>query len=108
MLLSLGGVMYTHGHGIHLAAALAHRPNSAQALSAVIAHVLAALVGITHFTNSIQGEFAIPGMAVAAGFAVWGARTCARFGRYLLTAYGLSLLLFVGYGAWHRGFPELG
>lgn len=27
-------------------------------------------------------------------------------GRYLVTTYGLSLLLFAGYRVWHGGFPE--
>jgi hypothetical protein len=27
-------------------------------------------------------------------------------GRLLLLAYGLSLLILIGYGLWHQGFPQ--
>lgn len=136
----LAAVMYTQGHGIHLAAnsvgnvaksdiahfwdeyfghyvwyvglalmfavlatALADRPPPERA---GIAHFLALLVGWTHFTNSIEGQFALPGFAIAAGFALWGLRTRANAGRLLLTAYAFSFALFVVFGVWHRGFPE--
>lgn len=71
-----------------------------------LGHALAALVGFTHFTNSIQGQFAVPGLMIAAGFTVWGLRTRAGAGRLLLSAYGLALVLFVAFGVWQRGFPE--
>lgn len=104
-MLGLGAIVYTHGHGIHLAAnaignvassdiahfwdeyighyvlysglallfaalaaALASRPAQSLSLRAGAAHVLALLVGMTHFTNSIQGEFAWPGLAIAGAF----------------------------------------
>ena len=73
-----------------------------------MAYVLAALVGVTHFTNSLQGEFALPGMAIAAGFTAWGVQARATSGRLLLMSYGLALVLFIGYGGWHQGFPEFG
>ncbi len=139
-----GAVLYTHGHGIHLAAnsisnaaasdtahfwdeyvghyvayvglallfavlaaALAERPRATGAARTAAGHILASAAGLTHFTNSIQGEFAVPGMAIAAGFAAWGLRTRRRTGGLLLTAYGVALVLFAGYGGWQRGFPEL-
>lgn len=91
-----------------LASALVHRQLASRPVQGVLAHGLAVFVGITHFTNSIQGEFSLPGMAISAAFAIWGFRTRRHFGRLLLTAYGLSLALFVAYGFWHQGFPEFG
>ncbi|HEX7188788.1 MAG TPA: hypothetical protein VF423_11235 [Actinomycetes bacterium] len=70
------------------------------------AHLLAAVFGFTHFTNSIEGQTAWFGIATAVVFAVWGLFTRDGMGRYLATAYGLSLLLFAGFGVWQGGFPE--
>lgn len=137
---ALAAVIYTQGHGIHLAANsvgnvarsdIAHFWDEYvghyiwyaglalmfAVLAGVLAarplhrcpppgHLLAALVGLTHFTNSIEGDFALPGLAVAAGFTAWGVRTRRHAGRLLLTAYGFALVLFAVYGGWHRGFPE--
>lgn len=72
----------------------------------VVAVLLAALVGFTHFTNSVEGQTAWFGIATAAVFACWGLLTRDGMGRYLLVAYGLSLLLFAGFGVWQGGFPE--
>jgi hypothetical protein len=70
------------------------------------AHLLALLVGFTHFTNSVEGQTAWFGIATAAVFVCWGLLTRDGMGRYLVTAYGLSLLLFAGFGVWQGGFPE--
>lgn len=135
-------VLYTQGHGIHLAAnsvgntidgphpdvvnlwdevvghylwyagfalvvavlavALADR----RPRGGVGGHLLAAAVGFTHFTNSVEGQTAWLGIGTAVVFAVWGLFTRDGMGRYLLTAYGISLLLFAGFGVWQGGFPE--
>lgn len=135
-------VLYTQGHGIHLAANSVgntiDRPHPdvvnlwdevvghylwyagfalivavlAVALAdrrprgGVGAHLLAAVVGFTHFTNSVEGQTPWMGIGTAVVFAVWGLFTRDGMGRYLLTAYGLSLLLFAGFGVWQGGFPE--
>lgn len=70
------------------------------------AHLLAGLVGVTHFTNSIEGQTAWFGIGTAVVFAVWGLLTRDGMGRYLLTAYGVSLVLFTVFGLWQGGFPE--
>ena len=85
-----------------LAAALADR----RPRGGVGGHVLAALVGFTHFTNSIEGQTPWFGIGVAAVFVVWGVLTRDGMGRYLVTAYGLSGLLFAVFGLWQGGFPE--
>jgi hypothetical protein len=70
------------------------------------AHLLAAAVGFTHFTNSVGGQAAYLGIGTAVAFASWGLQARDRMGRYLLTSYGLSLLLFAAYGFWQGGFPD--
>jgi hypothetical protein len=85
-----------------LAAALADRRHR----GGVGAHLLALLVGFTHFTNSIEGQTPVLGIAVAVVFTVWGLVTRDGLGRVLLTSYGLSLVLFTAFGIWQGGFPE--
>jgi len=70
------------------------------------AHLLAAVVGFTHFTNSIEGQTPWLGIATALVFAVWGLLALDGMGRYLVTTYGLSLLLFAGYRIWQGEFVE--
>jgi hypothetical protein len=70
------------------------------------AHVLALLVGFTQFTNSVEGQTAWFGIGTAVVFTVWGLLTRDGMGRYLVTAYGFSLLLFGVFGVWQGGFPE--
>jgi len=70
------------------------------------AHLLAGAVGLTHFTNSVEGQTPWLGIGTSVVFAVWGLFTRDGMGRYLLTAYGVALLLFAGYGVWQGGFPE--
>jgi hypothetical protein len=72
----------------------------------VAAYLLAALVGFTHFTNSVEGQTPVFGIATAVLFTVWGLLTRDGMGRYLAASYGLSLLLFAGFGLWQGGFPE--
>lgn len=70
------------------------------------AYAVAVLVGFTHFTNSVEGQTVALGIATAACFALWGAVSRFGMGRYLLTAYGVSLVLFAVFGVWQGGFPE--
>ena len=70
------------------------------------AHLLAMVVGLTHATNSIEGQTPWLGIGTAAVFTVWGLLTRDGMGRYLLTSYGLSLVVLAGFGLWQGGFPE--
>ncbi len=70
------------------------------------AHLLALLVGFTNFTNSVEGQTPILGIATAVLFVGWGFVTRDGLGRVLLTGYGFSLLLFAVFGIWQGGFPE--
>lgn len=70
------------------------------------AYVLAALVGLTHATNSLEGGTAVFGVVVAAVFTGWGWTMRARLGRLLLVAYLPALLVLAGYGLVHGGFPQ--
>jgi len=137
-----GAVLYTSGHGIHLAAnsisnalpdphpdvvylwdeivghylwyagfavivaVLAVAVADRKVRGGFAAHLLAAVVGFTHFTNSIEGQTPWLGIATALVFAVWGLLALDGMGRYLVTTYGLSLVLFAGYRIWQGGFPE--
>ncbi len=87
---------------VALAAALAER----RARGGLAGHLLAAAVGFTHFTNSVEGQTPYLGIATALIFAGWGWWTRDGMGRYLLSAYALSLALFAGFGLWQGGFPE--
>jgi hypothetical protein len=69
-------------------------------------YLLAALVGLTHATNSLEGGTAFFGALVAVLFCAWGWVTRAGLGRLLLVAYSLALLVLAGYGLWHGGFPQ--
>jgi hypothetical protein len=135
-------VLYTQGHGIHLAGnsignalpgtdpdvvhlwdetvghylwytgfalvvvALAVAVADRRARGGVGAHLLAAVVGFTHFTNSVEGTTPWLGIGTAVVLAGWGLFTRDGMGRYLLSSYGLSLVLFVSYRVWQGGFPE--
>ena len=85
-----------------LAATLADR----RVRTGPVAYLVAGLVGFTHFTNSIEGQTVAMGIATAAVFTLWGMATRHGAGRLLLTAYGLSLVLFTVFGVWQGGFPE--
>ena len=134
-------VLYTQGHGIHLAAnsignavpghqqpsylwdehvghylwysgfallvaALAATVSERRPRGGAGAHLLALLVGFTNFTNSVEGQTPVLGIAVAVVFMAWGVVTRDGLGRVLLTAYAFSLLLFAVFGFWQGGFPE--
>lgn len=87
---------------VALALALADR----RPRGGVAAYLLAALVGFTNFTNAVEGQTPWLGIGAAAVFALWGLLTRDGMGRYLLTAYGFSLVLFAVFGVWQGGFPE--
>jgi hypothetical protein len=70
------------------------------------AHLLALLVGFTHFTNAVEGQTPWLGIGAAVVFATWGLVTRDGMGRLLLTAYAFSGLLFLVFGVWQGGFPE--
>lgn len=134
-------ILYTQGHGVHLAANSIgnaasghHQPTYlwdehvghylwyvgfallVATLAAGLAdrhprggpaaHVLALLVGFTHFTNSVEGQTPWLGIGTAVVFAGWGLVTRDGLGRLLLTAYAFSLALFAAFGLWQGGFPE--
>jgi hypothetical protein len=134
-------ILYTQGHGIHLAAnsvgnavsgeqqpaylwdehvghylwysgfallvaTLAVTLSERRHRGGLAAHLLALLVGFTNFTNSVEGQTPVLGIAVAVLFVAWGLVTRDGLGRVLLTAYAFSLVLFAGFGIWQGGFPE--
>lgn len=134
-------ILYTQGHGIHLAAnsvgnavsgeqepahlwdetvghylwyggfallvaSLAATLSERRHRGGIGAHLLALLVGFTTFTNSIEGQTPILGIAFSVLFVAWGFVTRDGLGRVLLTAYGSALLLFTAFGLWQGGFPE--
>jgi hypothetical protein len=68
--------------------------------------VVALLVGFTHFTNSVEGQTAWFGIGTAVVFLTWGVFTRDGMGRYLVTSYGVSVVLFAAFGIWQDGFPE--
>lgn len=72
----------------------------------IVGHLLALVVGFTHMTNSVEGQTPWLGVGTAAVFATWGLLTRDGMGRYLLTAYGTSLVLLAAFGIWQGGFPE--
>ena len=69
-------------------------------------HLVALAVGFTHFTNSVEGQTPWFGIGTSLVFLLWGLFTRDGMGRYLMTAYGPSLALFVAFGVWQGGFPE--
>lgn len=71
-----------------------------------VAYLLALTVGYTWFTNAVQGGTAPLGIAGAALLVAIGWTHRRGFDRILLVAYGLPLVLLVGYGLWQDGFPE--
>lgn len=70
------------------------------------AYPLVVLVGVTFFTNAIEGGTAILGLVGAAALAGAGWVYRAGFDRLLLATYGLALVLIAGYGVWQGGFPQ--
>ncbi|XVQ15667.1 hypothetical protein ACQP1W_25025 [Spirillospora sp. CA-255316] len=87
---------------VALAATLARRDPARGPLPVI----LALLTGLTYTTNALEGQTALPSIAITAAFAAWGWTTRHRLGRLLLIAFAPALLMLVIYGIWHRGFPE--
>ena len=70
-------------------------------------HVLAGLFGYTFATNAIEGgtvPLSIPIATALLAFAL--PRRTSVAARLAVTAYAVGLLLIVGWGVWHRGFPQ--
>ena len=85
-----------------LAAVLARRAPARGPLPAA----LALLTGFTFTTNALEGQTALPSIAITAAFAAWGWKTRHHLGRLLLIGFAPALAALVIYGIWHRGFPE--
>jgi hypothetical protein len=68
---------------------------------------LAALVGLTWAANVVEAGMVGLGGLLACGFVVQGWRLRATAtGRLLVLAFGLSLVLVAGWGAWWGGWPQ--
>lgn len=67
---------------------------------------LAALVGVTFFTNSVEGGAPVLGLLGAALLAAVGWVHRRGFDRLLLATYAPALVLLAGYGIWQGGFPQ--
>jgi hypothetical protein len=85
-----------------LALAAGDRPARRSAL----AIVLAVLFGFTVFTNSVEGGTPLLGLATGVVFVGWGLRRRDRLAGLLVPAYGVAVLLLVGWGAYWSGWPE--
>lgn len=70
------------------------------------AYPLVALVGVTFFTNAVEG--AVPLLGLVGGAALTSAGWTDRqgFGRLVVVAFGGALVLLTAYGVWQGGFPE--
>lgn len=94
-----------------LAITLADRPRPG-----ALGWPLAALFGLTAATNGIEGGTAVFSLAVSLAFVSWGWRHRRTAGVLLVTAYGLTTLLLIGWGGywaiadgrWFPQFSELG
>ncbi|MFI0408930.1 hypothetical protein [Actinomadura sp. 3N508] len=85
-----------------LTAALAHRPAPPTRLA-----LLPALgVAFTWTSNSLEGGTALMGLAVAAAFTAWGLHTRATLGRVLIPTFAPAIVMLIGYGILHQGFPQ--
>lgn len=87
---------------VALGAALGRRP----AAHGVVPVVLALVVGLTFTTNALEGQTAVPSIAISAAFTVWGWVARRGLGRLLAVAFAPALFMLVAYGVWHGGFPE--
>lgn len=85
-----------------LALTLAHRPR----VGGVLAPALSVAVGVTIATNALEGGTAWYTLAVCLAFTVWGWTTRRALGRLLLYTAVSALMVLVGYGLHHRGFPQ--
>ena len=69
-------------------------------------YVLALLVALTHFDNSVEGQTPVLGIVTAVALAALGWRYRDTAARWVGVAYALSLVLFAVFGIWQGGFPE--
>lgn len=67
---------------------------------------LAALFGLTMTTNGIEGGTPYLTLAVALAFCAWGWLNRAGSGLVLLTAYGATTVLLLGWGIYWQSFPQ--
>ena len=75
--------------------------------------LLALQFGVTYTTNALEGGTAILGLGTSVAFVAWGAVEVRR-GRpadrpvpaLVLATFGPAVLLLLGYGLIHRGFPQ--
>ncbi|WP_207934833.1 hypothetical protein, partial [Actinomadura sp. KC06] len=63
-------------------------------------------VAFTWTSNSLEGGTAVMGLAVAAAFTAWGLHTRRTLGRVLIPAFAPAIVMLIGYGIWHEGFPQ--
>lgn len=70
------------------------------------AYLLTVLVGVTFFTNAVEGSMAVFGLVPASFLTLVGWTHRKGFGRMILAAYGLALVLLIGFGLWQGGYPE--
>jgi hypothetical protein len=70
------------------------------------AYPLSALVGVTFFTNAVEGGAAALGLVGATALAAAGWTDRRGYGRQVLVAFGGALALLTAYGVWQGGFPQ--
>ncbi|GAA4226632.1 hypothetical protein GCM10022254_12230 [Actinomadura meridiana] len=85
-----------------LVAALAHLP----APPLRLALIPALGVAFTWTSNSLEGGTPIMGLAVATAFTAYGLHTRRTLGRVLIPAFAPAIVMLIGYGIWHHGFPQ--
>lgn len=71
-----------------------------------LAIVLAALFGLTVFTNSVEGGTPLLGLATGVLFVTWGLRRRGRLGWLLVPAYAVAVAALTGWGVYWRGWPQ--
>lgn len=73
----------------------------------VTAYALAGLFGLTFANNAIEGGTVPLSVPVAGALLALGlSRRSAAAARLVVAAYAVGLVLILGWGAWHRGFPQ--
>ena len=63
-------------------------------------------MGVTWATNGLEGGTAVASLLVAVGFVAWGWRHRTGSGLLLLAAYVPAVVILVGWGLAHGGFPQ--
>jgi hypothetical protein len=69
-------------------------------------YALAILLGGTAATNALEGGTAVLGLASAGAFVVAGWLGRHGLRRMLVVAYVPTIVVLIGYGLWHGGFPQ--